>query len=49
VTTKNVRVVKVDAEQDLLYLKGPVPGPNNGYVAIRRAKSSLGAGPERGE
>lgn len=38
VTTKNVKVVKVDEEQDLLYLKGPVPGPNNGYIAIKRAK-----------
>ena len=38
VTRKNLKVVRVDAEQDLLYLKGPVPGPNNGYVAIRRAR-----------
>ena len=39
-TTKNVRVVKVDADRDLIYLKGPVSGPNNAYVTIRRAKSS---------
>jgi len=38
VTTKNLRVVKVDEERNLLYLKGAVPGPPNGYVAIRRAK-----------
>jgi large subunit ribosomal protein L3 len=38
VTTKNVRVVRVEADKNLLFLKGPVPGPNNGYVAIRRAR-----------
>jgi len=38
VTAKNLRVVKVDAEKNLLYIRGAVPGPNNGYVAIRRAK-----------
>ena len=31
-------LVKVDAENNLLFLKGSVPGPNNGYVAVRRAK-----------
>lgn len=38
VTVKNLLVVKVDEERDLIYLKGAVPGPNNGYVTIRRAK-----------
>ncbi len=38
ITTKNVRVVKVDEERNLLYLRGAVPGPKNGYVAIRRSK-----------
>ena len=38
VTGKNLRVVKVDAENNLLYVRGAVPGPNNGYVAVRRAK-----------
>ena len=38
VTAKNLRVVKVDADKNLLYVRGAVPGPNNGYVAIRRAK-----------
>lgn len=38
ITTKNLRVVKVDEERDLLYLKGAVPGPPNGYISIRRAK-----------
>jgi large subunit ribosomal protein L3 len=38
VTAKNLRVVKVDPEQNLLYLRGAVPGANDGYLAIRRAK-----------
>lgn len=38
VTVKNLRVVKVDEEQNLLYLKGTVPGAKSSYVAIQRAK-----------
>ncbi len=38
ITTKNLRIVKVDEEQGLLYVKGAVPGSNNGYVAIRKAR-----------
>ncbi len=38
VTVKNLRVLKVDAEENLLYLEGAVPGPKNGYLAVQRAK-----------
>lgn len=38
VTVKNLQVVKVDEERNLLYLRGSVPGPANSYVSIRRAK-----------
>jgi len=38
VTTKNLLVVKVDAENNLIYVRGAVPGANNSYVAICRAK-----------
>ncbi len=38
VTVKNLKVVRVDEENDLLYLRGAVPGPKNGLVGIRRAK-----------
>jgi large subunit ribosomal protein L3 len=38
VTTKNLRVVKVDEENNLIYLRGAVPGSKGGYVTIRRAK-----------
>ena len=38
ITTKNLQVVKVDEENDLLYLRGAVPGAKNGYLEIRPAK-----------
>lgn len=36
-TVRNLRVVQVDAENNLLYVKGAVPGANNGIVYIRKA------------
>jgi large subunit ribosomal protein L3 len=36
-TTRNLRVVKVDAEQNLLLLRGAVPGAAGGYLIIRKA------------
>ncbi len=38
VTVKNLQIVKIDAEQNLIYVRGAVPGPKTGYLAIRRAK-----------
>lgn len=35
VTVRNVDVVSVDAERNLLLVKGPVPGANQGLVEIR--------------
>jgi large subunit ribosomal protein L3 len=40
VTAKNLRVVKVDAEESLLLVGGAVPGPNGGYLEIRKAKKA---------
>ena len=37
VTTRNLRVVKVDAENHLLVLRGAVPGARGGYLLIRKA------------
>jgi large subunit ribosomal protein L3 len=34
-TARNLKVVSVDAENDLLVIRGAVPGPNGGYVIIR--------------
>lgn len=35
VTVQNLTVVKVDAENNLIAIKGAVPGPNGGIVVIR--------------
>lgn len=37
VTVRNLRVVKIDAENHLLLVKGAVPGATNSYVLIRKA------------
>ena len=37
ITTRNLQVVAVDAEENLLAVRGAVPGPNGGYLVIRRA------------
>lgn len=37
VTSKNLKVVKIDAESNLLLVRGAVPGPNGGYVTIRQS------------
>jgi len=36
VTTKNLTVVRVDEEKNLLIVKGSVPGAGGGYVVIRK-------------
>jgi len=37
-TVRNLRVVRVDAENNMLLVTGAVPGPNGGYLMIRAAK-----------
>jgi large subunit ribosomal protein L3 len=37
VTVKNARVVKVDVDRNLLFIKGGVPGARNSYVRILKA------------
>ncbi|WP_027410235.1 50S ribosomal protein L3 [Anoxybacteroides tepidamans] len=37
VTVQNLKIVKVDAERNLLLVKGNVPGPNKGLVVIKSA------------
>lgn len=37
VTVRSLDVVKLDAGQNLVLVKGPVPGPNEGFVMIRPA------------
>src|SRR5271167_2964421 len=38
-TARNLKVVKVDAEENLLLVRGAVPGPAGSYVFIHRAKA----------
>ncbi len=37
VTVQKLTVVRVDAEKNLLVVKGSVPGPGGGYLVIRKA------------
>ncbi len=37
ITVRNLKVLRVDAENNLLLVKGAVPGANGGYVVIRKA------------
>ncbi len=40
-TVKNLRVVDVDADKNLLLVAGSVPGPKNGLVQVRTARTAL--------
>jgi large subunit ribosomal protein L3 len=35
VTIRNLRVVRIDAENNLVLVEGAVPGPNGGLISIR--------------
>jgi large subunit ribosomal protein L3 len=38
ITVRNLRVLGVDKEENLLVVEGNVPGPNGGYIVITKAK-----------
>lgn len=38
ITKKNLRIVKIDEEQNLLYIRGAVPGARGSYVSVSSAK-----------
>src|SRR5579871_3266372 len=38
VTVRNLEIVEVDTEDNVLLIKGAVPGPNGSYVMVRRVK-----------
>jgi large subunit ribosomal protein L3 len=38
VTVRNLEIIDVDTVDNLLVVKGAVPGPNGGYVVVQRAK-----------
>jgi large subunit ribosomal protein L3 len=35
-TVRNLKVVRVDTDNNLLLVRGAIPGPNGGYLVIRR-------------
>jgi large subunit ribosomal protein L3 len=37
-TVRNLEIVEVDVEDNVILVKGAVPGPNGGYVVLRRSK-----------
>jgi large subunit ribosomal protein L3 len=37
VTVRNLEIVEVDTEENVIMVKGAVPGPNGAYVLVRRA------------
>jgi large subunit ribosomal protein L3 len=39
VTVRNLQVARVDAERNLLYVRGAVPGSNGGDIVVRKAKA----------
>lgn len=40
VTSRNHRLVKIDAENNVLLVSGSIPGPNGAYIIIQRAKTA---------
>ena len=38
-TVRNHRLVGIDPENNILLVKGAVPGPSNGYVVVSKAKT----------
>lgn len=39
VTVQNLKVVRRDPEKNILFVRGSVPGANNGYVMVRKRKA----------
>ncbi len=48
VTTLNLKVIKVDAERNLMLVRGAVPGPRGGLVMVRTAIRVTRRGPSAG-
>ncbi len=40
VTVRNITVVDIDTEKNLLILKGSIPGPRNGFIIVRKQGKS---------
>lgn len=42
VTVQNLRIVKIDTENNVVLIRGSVPGPRNGFVLVRQAVKNTG-------
>ena len=42
VTIRNLRVIRVDKETNSLLVCGAIPGPNGGYVIVRKTNKKVG-------
>jgi large subunit ribosomal protein L3 len=40
VTAKNLKVIKVDTDENLLLVRGSVPGPRGQYIFIKKARKA---------
>jgi len=43
VTVQNLKVFRVDASNNVLLVEGAVPGNNNGYIMVKKAKKKIKA------
>ena len=43
ITVKNLKIVRVDAEKNLLLVRGAVPGSVGSTVMIRKSKAAVAA------
>ena len=43
-TTKNLEVLRIDEARGLLFIKGAIPGPRNGFVQVQTAKTGVKKG-----
>jgi large subunit ribosomal protein L3 len=44
ITTKNLEILRIDTGRNLLFIKGAVPGPRNGFVQVQTAKTGVKKG-----
>jgi large subunit ribosomal protein L3 len=42
VTVRTLEIVQIDADENVIAIKGAVPGPNGSYVLLRRSKKGAG-------
>ena len=47
ITTRNLTIVRIDKENNLLLVRGGIPGPNGGIVLVRPTTKKKGTGPKK--